>query len=652
MNKTFSREDNGTSLDSPPKISALFPSPTQKEKALDYLKSRAPSLHESVVARLQIESTANRDRIGTDTQQTPDKSKSIRSSIASSPSLTSPESTDSRPHQIDIEVVLSEQKLTKNEDPVIVGVQESLIEYSNNNILPSRSTGAYDDVTSLPEMAKVDALTFALHEMKLKVEKKSISIDEVAQRTDGRQDSTDNISERGMALVHKFRARRKVALQAEYLQRADQTSLLNGSSKVMSNRPQSSPHSENIPFNPPIIDTPEKLGEYLRGNISCLTSSESSTLEDKRRRLQFLKDKRSRARLFHQKQKAESKRSLLWESPSYPLSEESLSELNSSARNCADHNTALVEKVSPFKGKALSMTRQNESSYEMLKASPDDSYKDALSSNLSRPTISSPASDLRGRKAKEIYTVHGSDLNSEDIRRIISPQSPDRVSSPIHGALALSFSSANAYDSTVFADANSMEEEGCLVPISSKSSDAWDASDLSFQSDPNLFVESSKTCFSKHRKWQNLFQAERTKIQDTVFDCKIAIDQSTPNTALVVCEFNDSFDEIVTRQTPCQKLSVDDPFESSPAGVADLFASHCQIFSPQARKSTTMQSKKASRQAGGAKSGDGEPIDLGFVDDEDGDLVFADRSSDGLSSSSPSEGTIEPIFLSMRMFEI
>mmetsp|Transcript_26476 Transcript_26476/g.63031 ORF Transcript_26476/g.63031 Transcript_26476/m.63031 type:complete len:1075 (-) Transcript_26476:59-3283(-) len=639
-----------------PRITELFPSPTQKEKVLDYLKSRAPSLHESVVARLQTESTV----VG-NVQRTPVKSAPAGKFLASSPSLTSPESTGTQhqqQHQVNIEVVLSDNKLAKQRQDQVI-IQESTIEYSSL-LRPSKIRGMNSSDKSLPETDRVNTINSALQEMKLKIQK-SKAINEVLVTVAGREsggtvETTEDLSRRGMALIHKFRSRRKAALQAEYLQKTGQTN-----SEIVVSRSQSSPSGNDPTSNPQICDTPEDLEAYLKGNVSNFTSTGSSPLEEKKRRLRFLKEKRRRA-MIREQRNTESRESLLWEAQSFPSGQENTSGPTLSIiSSTGDTSPANRNKTSsPFKGKVFSRTRQPESSYEVLDESPDRSPAHAEITAMSTPstlTVSSNGSKSFERKNKLKMASLDDDLESDDIRQIIAPQSPDRALSPIRGyrvSVDISFSSPHPNIPTIFEDENSIDEDCVqLVPSASKSSsDPWNSSDLSFQSNSKLFPESSKAFFLRKKQQKSSLLHLETTCDDN------QLEQFPSNTTAKSLFGDDPFDEIVFRQTPSHKLSgAVDPFvddSSSPTGVVDLFESQCRISSPKALQSSRPNYKfYDSRKYGGG----GKPIDLGFVDEEEErDLVFVDdcdNSSDSLPSDAESGCvSVEPVFLSVRMFEI
>mmetsp|Transcript_26475 Transcript_26475/g.63028 ORF Transcript_26475/g.63028 Transcript_26475/m.63028 type:complete len:522 (-) Transcript_26475:59-1624(-) len=515
---------------------------------------------------------------------------------------------------------------------------------------------------SLAETDMVNTINSALQEMKLKIQK-SKAINEVLMTVTGRDsggtvETTEDLSRRGMALIHKFRSRRKAALQAEYLQKTGQTN-----SEIVVSRSQSPPSGNDSTSNPQICDTPEDLEAYLKGNVSNFTSTGSSPLEEKKRRLRFLKEKRRRA-MTREQRNTESRESLLWEAQSFPSGQENTSGPTSSiiSPTCdtspANKNK---EKTSPFKGKVFSRTRQPESSYEVLDESPDRSPAHAEITAMSTPstlTVSSSGSRSFERKNKLEMASLEDDLKSDDIRQIIAPRSPDRALSPIRGyrvSVDISFSSPHPNIPTIFEDENSIDEDCVqLVPSASKSSsDPWNSSDLSFQSNSKLFPESSKAFFlRKKQQKSNLLRLE-TMCDDN------QLEQFPSNTTAKSLFGDDPFDEIVFRKTPNHKLSgAVDPFvvddSSSPTGVADLFESQCRISSPKALKSSRPKYDfYDSRKNGGG----GKPIDLGFVDEEEErDLVFVDdcdNSSDSLPSDAESGCvSVEPVFLSVRMFEI
>jgi hypothetical protein len=649
--------DAEVDLENVNKISELFPSPSQKEKVLEYLKSRAPSLHDTVVARLQLEST-DAKRIGsditsTDTHSTPDKSTPLWSSVssaASSPSLTSPESTTSPPHKVNVEVVLSNGNRIDSGEQVFV--QEYFVEYSSL-IIPSKVRRVNSTGESSPNADELHGIDHVLEDMRQKQSlriQKSRAMNELIEMVACREElettkTTEDLSRRGMALVHKFRARRKATLQAKYLQQTEERNL-HEDATIVSRSHSKSPTDDARPSHS-ISDSPEDLEAYLWGKQSTDSSSGGSLLEERKLRLRALKEKRRRALMSNQKHN-ESRESLLRDGQFYQTSQvNALGDDLTENGNLDD--TSLVSRVSPFKSKVFSRTKHHDASYEVLKAaSPAKSFGSGVDSTSSSSTSGKRKNKKYGRK------LFGNELKSHDLRRIIAPQSPEGVLSPIRGYQVSDVSSisSNIKIPTIFEDRNSTGEEH-LFTSSTESSDAWYAGDLSFQSDANFFTESSKSCFSKVKQWPKVLKVNNGENQDPVVPHESDKEQCSTKEAKPA--FNDSFDEIVFRQTPSQKVLIVDPSaegeSSSPTGVADMFGTQHQVFSPSVPKPET-------NNGGGGHCDEltsgKKPVDLDFIDEEERDLVFVDRdqSSDSLSPS-PSEGSLlEPVFLSKQMFEI
>jgi hypothetical protein len=579
---TFDLSSLNSTSDGDNKISNLIRSPEKREKVLRFLKERAPSLHDSVLARLQMESHVQdspREIIFESESanfRTPEKRPTGYGRV----SYDDPQVNRCREPYWYINVDTASVIL-----PSMFREKNSTVR-APSQILKGSDTDQAADVFLTAEIDRV---------LRGKQEKEGIMsenehvLEELKRRFMSQQES---MAQRGMALIHKFRAKRKAALQARYLQQSEQNQ-----------QPSAAFHQAALGIEEINRDgghdlSPKQLGSYSPSLPSSSPSSLSS-LEEKKERLRKLKEKRKRASL----ERKESEKSLL----RYESHDESFVKAVSSTKE----STPITSLPSPFQTVVFPRSKGAVGNYETL--------SEAFSHH---PNMVDKSSVLEGwstsSSTKRTNTcISNGDFESDDTNRMITPESPDWLS-PFGDHRLSDLSDNSNRIPNVFEDNVWYDDDGCLIIQSSFDAGNW--SEMSFQSDKDRFAESSTNSFPKNHG--HGFSTSTQMTTTSAATPPTLEGEATPSKV-----YNDSFDEIVFRQTPSQKISVSPGQEQSPHGVADLFDPF-DFF--QERKSN----------------------DLAFVDDEENDPLFTDKEDS--FDQSFSEGSVihKPVFLSPRLFEI
>jgi hypothetical protein len=587
--------ENLKSTESEKRISSLMRNPENRDKVLQFLRQRAPNLYDSVLTRLQLESSI---------EESPFKSFSDNDSV----DLRTPEKQSRGRDQISF----SDYEMNLPSEPCwYVNVDNTSV------ILPSTARGVtfsavgvsasilqrlnMDDTIDLVPTAGIDRVLSDKQRKATIMKEKEYMFKEIQERLMIQQES---ITQRGMALIHKLRAKRKVALQAKYLKQSEQYQI---PSEIF---PSSLGTSESNRFRGVEL-SPEQLERYLStGNQGSLPTT-PSTLEEKKDRLRKLKERRRRASFSRE----DSEKTLL----RYESNDEMVLKSRRDSLEGASKSAA-----SPFT--TVSVPRAKvERTYEVL--SESFPHPAVVFDKSTTPKPSSSVSSTN-RRRKRFFNNH---LRADGIDSILSQESTDCVVSPIREGQLTDSSDNSNFVPTIFEDAISYDDNECLIQPSLEAG-IW--SDMSFHSDTDRFVESpagaaattnttsrdiskfgGDSTFSSTAPSTNVISTTPLHQQDT--------DNTTPNKG-----YNDSFDEIIYRQTPSQKVSVTPGEDQSPTGVAD--------FSLSTRSFQLHRSSS-----------------LAFVDDEENDPLFTDKEDSFDILSIPGGSTIQkPVFLSPSLFEI
>jgi len=488
------------------RLSLLLQSPTNKEKALRFLSEHAPGLRDSVLARL--------DR-ASDERKLQSKAKPTRHSSSSTS----------------------------------VGLE---IE-TNNTILPSlvKKGIVYFDIPRIEralggKKQKIDAMN-----------KKQNVLNQLFDKFASEEKSERKTTQKGMASLHKLRARKKVALQATFLRYSAE---------------REHPQSKQSEKSPKKLSTPSEAKDELSSTwksvqfeldptgtrvrhedpLEFQESAFSTSCVSEKLSLKNLLDKRKRSLAHSMK------------SPDTECLLQRQRQITEQHRKHTDHDEEPVSKTMLLPLRRIVFFRpKGDGNHGVL--SPDSSITNDVSSDL------------------------------------------DHFSS---------------YVETTTTENDDGDGDGDGAQVESSDDSAW--SEMSFQSDPHRFASSSVATLIAKGKL-NLGSQKYHPFKP------LPIETKSPET------FNDSFDDIVLRNTPKLggKKSLDGfGAGQSPTGVADIF---------NEPKGLLLK---------GAHIHDA----LAFVDDDDdGDHVFTDKD-DSFGIKSLEQGEIysayNPVFFSPRRFEI
>lgn len=565
------------------RISSLIRNPENRANVLGFLKERAPNLYDSVLTRLQLESSI---------EQSPLK----RFSDSDSVGFRTPEKRQRGSHP-DLQINLYREPCWYiNVDTT------SVILPSTSRVVALSAVGSsahilrhsnMDDVVDLFVTGWIDRVLINKQERVKTMKEKEYMIKEIQERFLNQQES---ITQRGMALIHKLRAKRKAALQAKYLQHSEQ----NHVPKTVF------PSSFCIPESSPcrgVELSPEQLESYLSNSNEASPQPPPSSLEEKKERLHKLKEKRRRASFS----RGDSEKTLL----RYEAHDETFVKGRPGFSEGAKPQTSTA---SPFT--TISFPRaKEERSYEVLYESFSQPAVTIDKSTKLKPSSSSLSVNRRKNRFLK------GDLKSDGTGRIFAPESPNCLSPRMDSRINDSVESPN-HISTIFEDTVSYDDDECLIQ-SSYDDGIW--SDMSFHSDTERFTESATARDIPNFKGKSIFSSNTptTKMISNATLPRKDEDNVTPYKA-----YNDSFDEIISRKTPSQKVSVPPGDDYSPTGVADFFLS---TRSFELHRSPS----------------------LAFVDDEEVDPLFTDKEDSFDMSAPPESSSIQnPVFLNSRLFEI
>ncbi|OEU18709.1 hypothetical protein FRACYDRAFT_236987 [Fragilariopsis cylindrus CCMP1102] len=505
IKRTVIRESSSLDLDSDAtpnefvgtKISTFFNGPRSKENVLNYLNKNAPTLHNSIVTRLRLE----RDREhGRECKINIQKAMTISENFGGNESVNfhTPEKQQYRGFR--------SISPAMNIDTSNV-IQPSMIkkEAITNN------TKKDDDGAGMIFMKITDHVLNGMLERQVMMNRKRQVLHQLNERIDSKMQE-ENFSQRGMALIHKIRARRKAALQAVFLRNSkEEKGVLKPKPEVSIPTTVEKEFSETLNLS---FQEPEDL-------MTVISLSPISTVEEKKQ----------------------------WLEEVIP-----------------------IFKASPFKKITFSRSKI-EKNYEAL--SSESSLTNATSS--SKPTSdtssllkTSPSSPKNSR-----YTI------PEFVSRVcVTPESSGSVSL---------FSDYNPCDSS-----DNINDRSC-----------W--SEMSFLSDTNRFTDSSVSSprlLVQNGSGQNIHGSQTQQYHDGVVPSPQRKDTRT--------SYNDSFDEIVLRNTPGKNLSTGLGI-LSPTGVMDL---------------------------------------ISVVDTDEEDHVFTDKEDSYVMKLPESSPYYLPIFFTSRRFEV
>jgi hypothetical protein len=614
-------------------------SPVEKERVLRYLKEFAPQLYKTVVERMEEE-----DRAGTAQLErgyhndsgflgTPERpvhrgpADRIVKSVIPDVTLhkyrfppTSKRETPSWKPSIDTSSVLRPSN-------VKAGITFNSIAASSD--LP-KTSNPHDHVRlSLTE--DIERVLEGMLEKQKLMKSHSCYLPEMIE--DGRELNRENLTVRGMAVIHKFRAKKKAVLQAKFLQQSQECQPLSPS-------PPNSASSGSIKED---NRSPHQLESYMTQAQSSTgskspRSSPISSLEGRRQKIRRLKENRRRLSMPLNNQVKESRASLLLAEPLPSNDEPEKSSLSSDGLSSKS-------KASPFRHVKFPMQKKKDSNYEAL--TPESSHVSVAKSvneggseccsPLLKYSSSLSSSTSSSGNSQRNNSFFAGGLNSDDINKIIiDPQSPEYLS-PIRNSRTWQMTDdsntfANGLISEGFSDTNTraicdlsdvsnrfptiFDEHGTSTGQSMNTS-SW--SEMSFQSDLIRFPLSSPR---KHQQKLSKSKGLSKGVSIQAISKRITKVVATESTELR-SGYNDSFDEIVSRETPSHNNRV------SPGGVMDVF------FQSQ------LQCKEKNDF-------------LSFVDEEDeSDILFTDKEDDSFSAAAAYGFPLqEAVFLTNSRFEI
>jgi len=494
------------------KLSKLLKSPRSKKKALHFLSEHAPSLHDSIVARLDCAE----DRI-----------------TALDGIVHTGDDSASRNENTEFRTPEKQQGLQPNQDAVGYSSRSGTeLDFdTTNTILPSlvKKGIVYCDLPRIErtldeKLRKIDAMNKKQKMLSQLLERFALEISE------------RNRTQKGMASLHKLRAIKKVALQASFLrcygERKHQWDQSPGLSTPNTAKNEGAEKVKPAQFESEMTNTKVQHNPLIQSPVSPMSSfAEKSRLKNllgktKRSLSNSLKSPKNES-LFESQLKGQRLKS-------DPMDE-----------------AVSIPKISPF-NKIIFCRPKGDVNYQVL--SPDSSLSNDISSDSDH--FSS--------------TVDSTTLNNDD---------------EIH--------------------------------VESSDDSAW--SEMSFQSDPNRFTVSSvASLLEKRNSGHNSQKYQKLR--------PLPIETNHSKT------YNDSFDDIVLRNTPkpgSKNYSDIRGQGISPTGVMDIFSQQRKI----------------------------EDVDnaLAFADDDEGDHVFTDKDDSFILKSAEQMGIFfayQPVFLSPSRFEI
>ncbi|KAL3909100.1 MAG: hypothetical protein SGARI_002767, partial [Bacillariaceae sp.] len=401
---------------------------------------------------------------------------------------------------------------------------------------------------------------------------------------DGLDDNCEKLAERGMAFIHKFRAKRKALLQAKFMEQSGE---------------QHSPeivappiHSPAVPEQVEVNKSPQQLEPYMmQDGPSSQKTSPASSIEEQREKLRRLKEKRRKSHSSQSSRGEDSRRSLL-QGDSSPVEE-----VPEKGSVCSDSVSSKgvnsLSKASPFRH--IKFQRQKKDAiYEVLSpessvppsAAKDKSAAEAGGSDDDSPLLqghSPSSSDLTSSSSpgtlqkNSSFTTAGA-LKSDDINKIIiDPQSPECLS-PIQVYRTSDHSDTSGGFSHLFS------AHGSVGSFSETNRNIFDMSDISSRI-PTIFEDNSSTAHDRVESsnntsmWSDMsFPTDPPKFpaQDKSTTAGLSTNAiaerigevSLTENAESSSSYNDSFDAIVSRETPSQKIFID-VTDDSPTGVLD-----------------------------------------------------------------------------------
>jgi hypothetical protein len=645
----YSLSTDGSPSASTISISAILScSPADKEKVLRYLKEFAPQLYKTVVGRMDQEARASVSQLERGYHNdsgflcTPERplhrgpvgnnvERTITGVIMHKnrfPPTLKKETSNWKP-LIDTSSVLRPSIIKAGVAFHATAASTNLVQSSNRN-----------DRITLSLIENVERILRRMLERQVSMNCHSCNLPELIEV--GHEMKHEKMTIGGMAVIHKFRAKKKAVLQAKFLQQSREGQ----TPSVMMPSSPGPPNSADSVSNNEDKRSPQQLDSFMahaQSSTSSSSSKSSLTLfleEQQRKKLRRLKESRRR-NLPPNIQVQESHASLL---QTEALAENGAPEKSS----LSSDGLSSVCRASPFRHIKLPLQKKKDSNYEVLtpESSPlsvvqsvKEGGSDTCSPLLkSSSSLSSPTSSSGNSQKNNSFFAGG--LKSDDINKIIiDPQSPEYLS-PVRDSYTWDLSDhSRPTDNGLTSDGVSDENKRRICDSSDLSSRApiifddeivstghehfgnststspW--SEMSFQSDPMRFPLSSSR---KHQP----------KLSKSIGPNKVVSMQSTSKRCerMVTTEsfhlgpsYNDSFDEIISRNTPFYNN------EESPGRVMDVFfQSHLQCK---------------------------EKNDfLSFVYEEDeSDILFTDKEDDSLEASygSPLQ---EVVFLTNTRFEI
>ncbi|VEU33567.1 unnamed protein product [Pseudo-nitzschia multistriata] len=483
------------------RFSAILESPTRKDQALSFLSRRAPDLYDSVVAHLD--------------RACDDGTTFRENDFANHPS--------------------EEQSLQRNLDMISIesSTRAKLEIDTTNTILPSlvkKGIVYYD----LPKIER--ALDRIVQKIDVTKTKQKM-LNQLVERFEMERGER-NLGQKGMASLHKLRARKKATLQAKFLRYArEQKYQHQHSFELQSSSTGTDYSSEPTTLGASDSEAIVRLVQHNPLTQPPVSAAPVLTSSGETKRLKKLLEKRKRS-ISHSRKFREKKS---------PLESQFMEQCLNSYRL---EETASISKSSPFY--KISFNRpKGDANYEVL--SPDSSLTNDIS--LTSDYFSSSVDDIRPRYNGEIQ-------------------------------------------------------------VQSSDDSAW--SEMSFQSESNRFTVSSTA---------PLLEKGNRGHAGQKFQVRRPLSVQTKHSKTI----NDSFEDIVLRNTPkpgskgCWILFGGG---DSPTGVEDIFS---------------------------LQEGKGIGDALAFVDDDEGDHVFADKDDSFLIKSFEEMEILpeyHPVFFSPNRFEI
>mmetsp|Transcript_56055 Transcript_56055/g.62680 ORF Transcript_56055/g.62680 Transcript_56055/m.62680 type:complete len:716 (-) Transcript_56055:1429-3576(-) len=497
------------------KISTPLNNPESKNNALNFLNENAPTLHKSVVARLRLTAYSNNESFkfharNTSSEMNIDTADVILPSIVKKGTkIDDSQKSDDRTKVFMIELI----------EQVLNGMQERQVTMNRKRLVLHQLCGKFD--LELQEQV---------------------------------------VNQNGM--IHKMRAKQKVALQTAFLQHSEEQQAGLKQKNELS-IPTFDKFSEILKLSFHGSDDLMKMAQHPTSSLQLPVSlSLSSFVEEKKQLLPKLNDKRKRSFPYCVNLR-QDKASLLQNEPTGQCLK---------ASQISAGEAILISKASPVKQKSSSRSKKG-GNYEVL--APESSLTNATNSDYPISEISSlfklPSPPSNSRYKIPEYIDH---INTQD--------SSDSISL---------FNGNNLYES--FDNSNDRS--------------AW--SEMSFLSDTNRFADSLSSVSARLLEQRGSYKKKHGN--QTQYNGVLP----SPYRTTAQKSFNDSFDEIIHRDTPGKNLSIGEGIKS-PIGVMDLFS---------------------------------------VIDTDEEDHVFTDKE-DSFVLKSPkrvaSSPVYQPIFLTSRRFEI